>query len=157
MLCRQFQLYKEESKEIGWDDIRKYIKSFSVFQENAYVWKVWEKRNLIGQSASRGECEKWPLQRPCSAGSCRSISAARTRAQQQTRRTSLLLSTDIQTDRRTATRPLLSYCLQCFEHPACKTKWWRVCMVWKEVQIVWIRYGPVNTTAIPKPHHLLPH
>ena len=58
----------------------------------------------------------------CSASSCRSISAARTRAQQQTRRTSLLLSTDIQTDRRTATRPLLSYCLQYFEHPACKTK-----------------------------------
>jgi len=45
------------------------------------------------------------------AGSCRSISAARARAQQQTRRTSLLLSTDIQTDGQTPDRYISNKCI----------------------------------------------
>jgi len=45
----------------------------------------------------------------CGAGSCRSITAAHARAQQQTSRTSLLLSID-RTDRRTDIRPLHRPC-----------------------------------------------
>jgi len=46
------------------------------------------------------------------------------------------------------------------EHPACEKLSVEVLVwpsVWSEVQIVCNAYGPADATAIPKPHHLLPH
>jgi len=43
------------------------------------------------------------------------------------------------------------------EHSAWKIEWWGVGVVMSEARCRLFAYGPADVTAIPKPHHLLPH